>query len=191
MSAARNYRPHGLRVIATALVCFFGAMIPCAAQTSASYSLTETTFNSGGSPQQGTILTSSSYRISLASVGDTAIASTLSSSSFHIDAGFVSTNPPPGEVAGLDVTTAAEIDWDPERSAGTYNLYRDLLGSLPGDYGGCYQAGLQVTSWTEPSNPAPGTGWFYLVTAKNRLREEGTKGYNSAGIERSNDAACP
>ena len=32
---------------------------------------------------------------------------------------------------------------------------------------------------------------FYLVTARNRLGEEGTKGYRSPGIERPNDAPCP
>ena len=191
MSAARNDRPHGRRVIAIALVCLFGTMIPCAAQTSASYSLTESLFNSGGSPQQGAILASSSYRVSLASVGDTPNVSALVSSSFRLDGGFVSANLPPGEVAGLGITTGTDIVWNTERSAGTYNLYRNLVGSLPGDYGACYQSALQVTSWIESENPPAGTGWFYLVTATSRLGEEGTKGYSSAGIERSNTAPCP
>ena len=191
MSAATRCHLQGLGVITAALVCCLGAVIPCAAQSSASYSLTETTFNSGGTPQQGAELTSSSYRVSISSVGDIANASTLASSSFSLDAGFVSTNPPPGEVAGLGVTTGAQIVWNPERSAGTYDLYRDLLGSLPGDYGTCYQPGLHQTSWTEPANPPPGKGWFYLVTAKNRLGEEGTKGYTSAGVERNNVTSCP
>ena len=30
-----------------------------------------------------------------------------------------------------------------------------------------------------------------LVTARNRLTEEGTKGFTSAGAQRSNPAPCP
>ena len=40
--------------------------------------------------------------------------------------------------------------------------------------------------------PVPaGNGYFYLVTARNRLWEEGTKGSSSAGAQRANPAPCP
>jgi hypothetical protein len=39
--------------------------------------------------------------------------------------------------------------------------------------------------------PDPGQGFFYLVTARNRLAEEGTKGSTSAGVPRSNAFPCP
>ncbi|RMH70289.1 MAG: hypothetical protein D6685_00265, partial [Bacteroidetes bacterium] len=53
--------------------------------------------------------------------------------------------------------------------------YRVSLGSL----------GESVTD----SDPiAPGGGFFYLVTARNRLDEEGTKGRDSAGSERAGSA---
>jgi len=43
---------------------------------------------------------------------------------------------------------------------------------------------------TDASIPAAATGYFYLVTAENRLAEEGTKGSNSTGGERLGNV-CP
>jgi hypothetical protein len=44
---------------------------------------------------------------------------------------------------------------------------------------------------TDPDVPSVTTGYFYLVTADNRLDEEGTKGFRSNGTERGNPAPCP
>ena len=74
---------------------------------------------------------------------------------------------------------------------GTYNLYRQTLVSLPGTFGSCYQAALVGPQFGETEVSAQGSGWLYLVTAENRLREEGTKGRTSSGAERSNLSACP
>jgi len=78
-----------------------------------------------------------------------------------------------------------------EGLAGAYNLYRDTLGSLSGlGYGACERQGLATNSATDSDAPASGGGFFYLVTAKNPLREEGTKGSDSDGLERTG-TACP
>jgi hypothetical protein len=44
---------------------------------------------------------------------------------------------------------------------------------------------------SDTSTPSVGQGRFYLVSARNRLREEGPKGYSSNGIEQANPSPCP
>ena len=80
--------------------------------------------------------------------------------------------------------------WDPERSVGTYNLYRDLLSVLPGSFGECLQSSITGETATELDTPPTGQGWFYLITAKNRLGEEGT-GTERSGAQRPNSSPCP
>ena len=177
-----------------AVCCFassLAAFAPAPAQTSASFKLTESTFNSGGHPEQGATMSSASYQISLDAVGDGLAAVGSASASFHVDGGYVSGFPPPGEVFGLRFASKTGLVWDGERSVGTYDLYRDALGSLPGAFGTCYQPALPTPSWTESTSPPPNNGWFYLVTAENRLHDEGTRGFTSGGTERSDGAACP
>ena len=45
-------------------------VFPVLAQESASYKLNEHTFNSGGNPSDGVVLTSASYKITLDAIGD-------------------------------------------------------------------------------------------------------------------------
>lgn len=162
------------------------------AQTSASYKLTEFTLNCGGDPSNGSSAASASYRIRLDAIGDAAAATSLSSPSHRMDAGFVSDYPPPGEVTGELFTNKSTLTWSPEKSIGTYDVYRASVTSLPGlGYGTCLQTGLAVESATDATSPSAGQGMFYLVTARNRLGEIGTKGYASTGIERANAAPCP
>ena len=65
------------------------------AQTSTNFKLEEYMFNAGGTPSQGQELTSPSFSITLASIGDTVAASGLNSNSFQMNIGFVSVYPPP------------------------------------------------------------------------------------------------
>ena len=58
------------------------------AQTSASYKLSEHTFNNGGHPEEGTVMASTSYRVSLDSIGDGLVGPGLASASYHMDGGF-------------------------------------------------------------------------------------------------------
>jgi hypothetical protein len=162
------------------------------AQTSASYKLTEFTFNNGGDPSNGAFAGSASYRIRLDAVGDAVTAAALSSASHRMDGGFVGDYPPPGEVRNDRFTSKTTLVWDPEGSTGTYDVYRALLSSLPGlAFGTCWQNGLTVESATDATSPGAGQGFFYLTTARNRLGEIGTKGAASSGIERANAAPCP
>lgn len=164
---------------------------PAHGQTSASFKVTEQAINAGGHPLDAMRPASASFRISLGALGDAAVRGTLSSSSYRGDGGFVLRYAPPGEVSGVRFLSKTDLTWSHEPSVGTYNLYRNTLASLPGNFGACYQSALVAPSFGETDVPAQGSGWLYLVTAKNRLREEGTKGRTSSGAARSNPSSCP
>ncbi len=119
------------------------------------------------------------------------IVAGVSSPGYHLDGGFVASYPPPGEVRNQAWTGSSTIVWDPEKSVGSYSVYRDLLSTLPGNFGTCLQSSLITEFASDASNPPVGIGWFYLITARNVLAEEGTKGYRSNGSERTNPAPCP
>lgn len=168
------------------------AVAPVLAQSSAGFKLEEHVLNAGGHPADGTVLMSAGFRIRLDSIGEEIVRSGLSSASFRIDAGFAGSYPAPGEVLGLRFDDRVTLVWNSERSVGIYNLYRDLLSSLSGlGYGDCQQQDLDTATATDPDTPPLADGFFYLVTAENRLREEGTKGLDSNDGERSNPAPCP
>ena len=171
------------------------AILLCAssvgAQESASFKLTEHVINAGGRPEQGATATSPRFKITLDSIGDNATGTSAASPSFRADVGFVSAYPPSGEVAGLGFLNKETIEWSPEKSTGVYQLYRNLLSNLPDlNFGNCEQQDL-VGETTSDTDPVPvNTGYFYIVTAKNRLNEEGTKGFQSNGTERAG-TICP
>jgi hypothetical protein len=91
----------------------------------------------------------------------------------------------------LAFSDRSTLQWSPERSAGTYELYRGALSTLPGSFGACLTSDLAVETATDASSPLTGQGYFYVVTARNRLREEGPKGYRSDGSEEGNPSPCP
>jgi len=176
------------------------AFAPAAwAQTSASYRLVEHCVNAAGHPAQGTILVSTGgavgFRITLDAAGDAAMGPTMSNAlgTFRMDGGFLLAYPPPGEVTNLQFSAdEGTLSWSPEKSAGDYNLYRGLLSALSGlGYGLCEQSGVTGNSTVHASVPPLRDGYFYLATVRNRLREEGTKGFGSAGAERANPSPCP
>ncbi len=168
------------------------AALPARAQTSASYHLTDLTFNAGGQPANGTVSTSASFHLKLDALGDGVIGTGMVSASFHADGGFVGDYPPPGEVQRLLFSSNTSLSWSPEKSVGQYELYSDSVSSLQsGGTGACLQSGLMMASAADATTPAVGSCLFYLVTARNRLNEEGTKGYRSKGAERVNTTPCP
>ncbi len=168
------------------------AAVPALAQSSASYHLSDHTLNAGGQPSNGAISTSTSFRLKLDAIGDGVVGTGMTSASFHADAGFVADYPPPGETGGLLFSSKTALSWNPEKSVGHYELYGDTLSVLAsGGTGTCLQSGLTAESATDTTTPAAGSGLFYLVTARNRLDEEGTKGYRSDDTERANSAPCP
>jgi hypothetical protein len=180
---------HSIALAAIATACL---VLPAAAQQSPSFRLDEHVFNEGGHPASGTVLTSASFTISLDAIGEAATGTGLSSASFRMDGSFGAAYPPPGEVTGLRLTDHQTLVWDPERSVGVYHLYRDLLSGLAGlGYGTCHEQDIPGETATDADTPPTGNGYFYLVTAENRLDEEGTKGSDGDSNPRGNPSPCP
>ena len=160
-------------------------------QQSAGYDLREHVFNAGGHPAAGTIPSSAGYRISLDAIGGSGALAISSSPAFQLSAGFVSGYPPPGEVKNLMLgADAVSLAWDVEPGAGTYQVYRDLMSGL-GSGGICSLSGLALPQASDAQVPPAGQGYFYLVTSRNLIGEEGTKGFASNGVERLNSLPCP
>jgi len=165
--------------------------LPALAQQSASYKISDHTLDSGGMPPDGVVLSSTSYRITLAALGDSLSVPSLASASYAMDLEFVPRYPPPGEARDLAFTAWDTLTWSPERSGGGYNLYRGAIGDLSGlGYGACFQPDLPGYTTTDGDVPLPGGAYFYLITAENRLAEAGTKGQDGAGSERGG-TPCP
>jgi hypothetical protein len=165
------------------------AASPASAQSSASYKIGEASFNNAGKPANGVVLASAHFRIKLDSVGDPTVLAGLSSASFRADGGFVSHYRPAGEVTAVRFTNPTTLQWNAEPAAQWYEVYRAT--SLPGTFGTCFANDLLTTTVADASTPSLGSRFFYLVTARNRLGEEGTKGFGSTGAERPNTLPCP
>jgi len=138
----------------------------------------------------GAVISSSSFRITVGSLGDTLPARGLSGASYSMSPSWQAAYSPPGEVTALRFADLDTLGWDAEPSAGSYNIYRDPLGLLPGTYGACHLQGLASLSVGDAAVPPPSEAFFYLVTVENRLREEGTKGRRSDGTLRGG-TMCP
>jgi len=176
-------------VVATIL----GMVLPGAAlaQSSPSFKVAESGFSSGGHPAAGASPSSAGFELSLGSIGDAASPQLVSGPSFRVEGGFVAAYAPPGEVLQLRTPTKTTLQWNADRSAGNYQLYRDGLTELPGSgYGLCLIQNLTGTTATDTNVPTRGRGYFYLVTAENRLGEEGIKGFDSQNNERKGNV-CP
>jgi len=101
------------------------------AQSSPSYRLEESTMNAGGHPRNGIGLSSANYRMSLDAIGETPIAPVLFSTAYSMDVGFARCFPPPREVQQITVLDKTMFAWTPERSVGTYRVYRATCMSCP------------------------------------------------------------
>src|SRR5262245_28542101 len=115
------------------------------AQSSASYKLTESSFNNGGDPVQGVSSASASYHISVDAAGEFASAMEASSPSYHLAAGdgLITANAPPVEVAGLLFTNNQTMIWSPQATAAQYEIYRGAVNTLiSGGTGTCFASGL-------------------------------------------------
>lgn len=161
------------------------------AQSSGSFQVSESEFNHGGRPEQGSIATSFSFRITLDTLGASFATASLSGSSRSVSHGWASTYGPPSEVEDVQFVASDTLDWIGEATAYDYQLYRDTLSNLSGlGYGECVQTGITSSTTTDTELPAAGNGFFYLVTAQNRLGEKGAKGKQSNGSTRGG-AVCP
>ncbi len=178
-------------IVAALLLLAIGA---ASGQQSTSFTLEEHVFNAGGHPQAGAIPTSASFQITLDALGEGLVAAPMFSTSFQMEGGFGSAYPPPGEAEALRFTDATTLIWDHERSRGDYALYQGLV-TVPfdADYGLCEQPPPVLATETATVTALPGTGdvLFFLATARNRLAEEGPKGFDYFGVERGNPVPCP
>jgi len=174
-----------------ALILAAAAATPAIAQSSPSYKLEEHALNSGGAPAQGQVVLSPGYTLTLVSLGDPLASVSLTSAGYRLGGGLVAANPPPREVLNMRWNDGSNLAWDGEMSVGVYNLYRGQMGTLPGGYGSCQAGGLTSAAAVESTTPLSRQAWFYLVTAENRLGEEGTKGSASNGSPRANPTPCP
>jgi len=172
----------------------FAAIVagPAVAQSSASFELVEHQLNASGTPHAAIEPSSASFSVSLSSLGEFTLRGMASSAAFDSDVGFTVRYRPPGEIAALTFEDSTTISWSGERSAGTFNIYRENLQNLSGgNYGQCLGGSLVQPTLVEPDLPPLGQGFFYLASVRNRLLEEGTLGTDSLGSERTNATPCP
>jgi hypothetical protein len=177
------------RSIAMTSLVLLVAATAAMAQSSASYRLEESVFNAGGHPSQGMTMSSASFRISMDSVGEGIVAMNLASASYGMDSGFGPAYRPPGIIEGLHFVATDTMLWDADPAAGSYNVYRDKLVYID-NYGTCFRQGLVSARAVDTEIPDKEVTFFYLVTAVNRLDEEGGKGSDSDGATREGNW-CP
>ena len=158
------------------------------AQSSANYQIEQATLNNGGNPSP--VLSSPNFQVTLDAIGNGLALTGMASASYGMDAGFATDYRPPEEVLNLRFTSKTAFGWNPEPSVGTYSVYRGLLSDLSSGYGSCFSQGLNTPQGSDPGVPSPGQAVFYLITAENRIAEEGTMGNNSAGTPRPNTTPC-
>ncbi len=162
-----------------------------AAQQGGGFAIESRVLNCAGHPAEGVTLSSPLYRVSLDSVCDAVAPRALGSDAFLVDGGLVAVYRPPSEVRNLVFSDKVTLQWDPEASVGTYNVYRALISALAGlAFGECSQQDLLGESAADADAVPPGDGFFFLVTAENRLDEEGPKGFQSDGTPRAG-SVCP
>jgi Tol biopolymer transport system component len=107
------------------------------------------------------------------------------------------TDLPPDAIAQLVVDRLMDgeawLSWTPTVGADRYSITRGDLSSLTQtDYGACLAEGLETTNLVDPTLPAPGDGFTYLVQAQNFECGLGSQGFASWEVERHNadPAAC-
>lgn len=182
-------------VAAWMAVAMTGASPSAWAQSSTNYQLEGTTFNEGGRPSGGQFAQSASFQITLDAVGDAVLPIAASSPSFSLSGGTAGTYSPAGEVQGVAFDqpgyAPGTVSWGTIPTAVRYNLYRGATGTLPGTFGSCLASNLSYSFYNDSAAPSSKTGYFYLATGENRLGEQGTKGYQSNGTQRTSSPPCP
>jgi hypothetical protein len=158
------------------------------AQSSTNYIIEQGTFNNGGNPAPA--VGSDTYKLKTDSIGDGISGVAMSSASYQMSGGFVYSYPIPPEIKNLRFTSKTAITWDAEPLAKYYQIYTAELTTLPGGWGGCDQRVTSPPATLSGKDPDPGKGYFYLVTGANSIQEEGTKGYQSGNVQRTNTVPC-
>lgn len=100
----------------------------------------------------------------------------------------------PGSLQPLRFQSKTTFTWEDGSTnrSSTFDVYRATSADLhSGHYGSCQQSSVPNNSSQDSSEPPAGSVWFYLVTGRNAVGEEGTMGNDSQGIERGNFNPCP
>jgi hypothetical protein len=90
--------------------------------------------------------------------------------------------------------TSTVLSWPAVPGANAYAVTRGNLASkAPNQYGNCVANGLVSPNYVDPSLPAPGQGYFYLVQGVNITCGAGSLGTTSTEEPRVNSSpgACP
>ena len=175
-------------VLGLTLCCLFIFSDEVKAQGSEGYLNRERSFNNGGNPSP--VLVSENFQINLGSLGENLTMSSCESNDYTLVGGFSFSYPPPGEVMNLRFVDSSILEWDADLSAGTYNVYRGLVSELATTYGSCHIVDIGQVQASDPEIPVQGECYFYIVTACNRVGEEGTMGRDSSDTERPNVSPC-
>lgn len=98
---------------------------------------------------------------------------------------------PPPEVTGVQFAGKTALNWSAAAGASDYNVYRgtaaDLARGIPPR---CHADEVVATTNPEPSSPAPGQAYVYLVTGESNVDGEGTSGVDSSGAARATLGKC-
>ena len=190
MTAVKSYFVAGWMAVA-----MLGASPNAWAQSSTNYRLEGTAFNEGGRPIGGQFAQSASFQITLDVIGDAVLPVAASSPSFGLSGGMAGSYAPAAEVQGVAFDqpgyALGTISWGAIPTAVRYNLYRGATGTLPGTFGSCLASNIPYSYFNDPAVPASKAGYFYLTTGENRLGEQGTKGFQSNGTQRTSSLPCP
>jgi hypothetical protein len=100
----------------------------------------------------------------------------------------------PQAVENLRWPTKTRLSWDAELNATEYHVYRDAFTTLGYDHFGVCRDDLDPNRTDEQlddfDTPAPGAGFFYLITAEDTLGAEGSAAEVTC-TERSLFEPCP
>lgn len=94
-----------------------------------------------------------------------------------------------GPASGLGWSGKTGLSWSRGAGAETSNVYRNAFDATFEPGWTCRAAGLTGSSYSDTQTPAPGLGYSYVVTAKNRCGESAA-GTDSDGGARA-ITACP
>jgi hypothetical protein len=99
----------------------------------------------------------------------------------------------PGDAKPLSVQMsggASVLSWPAVIGADAYWVTRgDLAAKATNQYGNCIANNVPSTSYTDPTIPAPGHGFFYLVQAGSVTCGPGSLGTTSSELQRVNASA--
>ncbi len=100
-------------------------------------------------------------------------------------------DPNDGLIENIVVSGDEEFTWRAETGATGYKVYRVSMRALSSiNFGTCYHAAPEKPAMVADSDPDPGEGFVYIVTA-DMNGGEGSMGVGSSGEERPNLRACP